>query len=436
MYGEKTCQKIKDAINNIRNKFGLNDKNMTAVTEARGNVKVSLTDMCHHLCLGHGLHNLVTVDGINSVPDTADLIKKFKNIFKALRYQASESQTDTKNIKAHLNFLLSMDRVVELIEIDESDPILDEEPDQASPSVLNSPEHIQTVQTATPTRWHIVLEMLESVMHFRNQEPINDMLRKIGQDEFKITQSEWILLNNIVKFLRSFREAVEIMSSQKTCTMNIALVFRSEIIDVLNTIQDDESLILLQLKSNMLANIDKRFPVTKTMVAAALLDTRFMSLNEINIYLEKINTTRTAFLAAYVKEIINYTPDTLNVPSSSSNGKNNISLLQKLSKKHSFNPCQDKDHPIDQECWRYIAAADPMEPKDGDLLAYWNSRKEAFPNLSVLAKALLCIPVTSTQSERVFSVAGLAFTAKRSRLNPIRVNKIIFIHDNYKACKM
>ncbi|CAK1591508.1 unnamed protein product [Parnassius mnemosyne] len=108
--------------------------------------------------------------------------------------------------------------------------------------------------------------------------------RKIGQEELRITQSEWILLENLVKFLRSFREAVEILSSQKTCTMNVALVFRSEIMDVLKLNQDDDALIMLSLKSNMMKKMSKRFPVTKPIVAAALLDNRFMSMTEIEFF--------------------------------------------------------------------------------------------------------------------------------------------------------
>lgn len=80
--------------------------------------------------------------------------------------------------------------------------------------------------------------------------------------------------------------AIEIITSQKTCTMNVALVFRSEITDILNTLQDDESLIMLRLKCNMLANINERFPINKVTVAAALLDCRFMSLKGVYTFLE------------------------------------------------------------------------------------------------------------------------------------------------------
>lgn len=408
--------------------------------------------MTHHLCLGHGLHNLVTVDGINSVPEIALLVQKCKKVVKAVRYRAPELHAEAEKVQQQLEFLEKIESVVETLESDESDlvPQVDlilenaeetENEGRALPSGSENYKNIPTIKTATPTRWHSILEMLESVIHICNREPINNMLRKIGQEELRITQSEWILLEDLVKFLRSFREIVEILSSQKACTMNVALVFLSEIKDVLRINQDDEALIMLRLKRNMMAKINKRFPVTKPIVAAALLDNRFMSLSEIDSYLENQNMTRTSFLSSYIREIININnePEALaeNVASTSTSNVIDTSLLHKLSRKHSMSSCQGiQGDPIEQECWRYIAGADPTEPKDGDLLSYWNNKKEAFPHLAALARALLCIPATSTPSERVFSVAGLTVTAKRSRLSSIRVNKIIFIHDNYKMCKM
>lgn len=59
-------------------------------------------------------------------------------------------------------------------------------------------------------------------------------------------------------------------------------MFRSEIVDVLNALQHDELLIMLRLKRNMLANIIERLPVTKEIVAAALLDNHFMSLKQVD----------------------------------------------------------------------------------------------------------------------------------------------------------
>jgi len=44
----------------------------------------------------------------------------------------------------------------------------------------------------------------------------------------------------------------------------------------------------------------------------------------------------------------------------------------------------------------------------------------------------LCIPATSTPSERCFSTAGLTVTEKRANLDPDTIEKLIFIKENIK----
>ena len=118
------------------------------------------------------------------------------------------------------------------------------------------------------------------------------------------------------------------------------------------------------------------------------------------------------------------------------NTSSSSSILSKLSKKHSASHGLEDDDPLDQECWRYLASAvGSTDINNEDLLSFWNEKKKDFPWLSTFARALLCVPATSTPSERVFSVAGMVLSAKRSRLSPQRVNKIIFIHDNYREFK-
>ena len=53
---------------------------------------------------------------------------------------------------------------------------------------------------------------------------------------------------------------------------------------------------------------------------------------------------------------------------------------------------------------------------DVNSLNWWKAHKHRFPRISILARKWLCVPASSTPSERVFSDCGLALTAKRSRL--------------------
>ncbi|CAG9792672.1 unnamed protein product [Diatraea saccharalis] len=432
--GKKTGAKIQETLNETKECFDLQEKVLHSVTDAGSNVKraISLAALDSHLCLGHALHNLVTVDGIGSVPELADLIKKCKKIVKTVRYRLPDLEREAE--KEQIQFLQSLERVSEHLEMDENEPIIDDEvSDSHSVSGLqtNSDEfgsinHVPSIKTSSPTRWHSMLAMLESLAHFCNRNPVNNLLAQVNQHDLKIYQQEWNLLEDLIRFLRKFREVVEMLSTQKTASLNLALVFRLEIRDILNSLSDEETLIMLSLKNKMLAKLDKRFPITDKIVVSALLDPRFISLSQIDSYLEQKNTTRAAFLAEYIKiqpNISNHSTMVATSPPAVLASTSNESILSKLSKKHSSSSTSSiltsvEFNEVDQECWRYLAAANASDVVDDDVLQYWRNKSKTFPHLSQLARAILAIPATSTPSERVFSIAGLTVTAKRSRLNP------------------
>ncbi|CAG4977728.1 unnamed protein product [Parnassius apollo] len=425
--GKKTGEKIQAILLDIKECFDLQEKVLHSVTDAGSNVKraISLAALDSHLCLGHGLHNLIV---------------------KTVRYRLPELERAAE--KEQIEFLHSLERVSEHLEMDENEPIIDDEGSefnsvsglQTSDEFCNM-NHVPSIKTSSPTRWHSMLAMLESLAHFCNRNPVNRMLSQISQHDLKIYQQEWNLLEDLIRFLREFREVVEMLSTQKTASLNLALVFHLEIRDILNSLSDEETLIMLTLKNNMLAKLDKRFPITDKIVVAALLDPRFINLSQIDTYLEQKNTTRAAFLAEYIKIHISGESTTMaTLAPAVITSFSNDSVLSKLSKKHSCSGTSSiltstECNEADQECWMYLAAANACDVKDDDILNYWQNKKKTFPLLSELARIMLAIPATSTPSERVFSIAGLTVTVKRSRLSPVRVNKIIFINDNYTLCK-
>ena len=72
------------------------------------------------------------------------------------------------------------------------------------------------------------------------------------------------------------------------------------------------------------------------------------------------------------------------------------------------------------------------QKKETPLLTWWKSQKVNFPCLFQTVRALLATPATSVPSERIFSEAGYVARARRSRILPENLNKIIFIKKNMK----
>lgn len=67
-----------------------------------------------------------------------------------------------------------------------------------------------------------------------------------------------------------------------------------------------------------------------------------------------------------------------------------------------------------------------------DPLIWWKAHEAAFPYLSALSKIMLAIPSSSSVTEHHFSEAGYLVNKKKANLDPLTVEKVMFIHDNFK----
>lgn len=71
----------------------------------------------------------------------------------------------------------------------------------------------------------------------------------------------------------------------------------------------------------------------------------------------------------------------------------------------------------------------PTMTDDQDLLGWWKTNSSVYPKLAQLARQVLCVPASSSSSERVFSEAGRTIEERRTRLSPSSVNALLFLHD-------
>ncbi|KAM3842535.1 E3 SUMO-protein ligase ZBED1-like [Diretmus argenteus] len=72
----------------------------------------------------------------------------------------------------------------------------------------------------------------------------------------------------------------------------------------------------------------------------------------------------------------------------------------------------------------------PLSKKENPL-SWWKTNAARYPTLAKLAKSLLCIPATSTPSERLFSAAGNIASKRRASLSSEHVDMLTFLHCNH-----
>lgn len=74
--------------------------------------------------------------------------------------------------------------------------------------------------------------------------------------------------------------------------------------------------------------------------------------------------------------------------------------------------------------------AESVLQRSSNPLAYWQVNEARFPALAKAARAYLCSPCTSVDSERLFSTAANIIDEKRSRLTPRNAEMLIMIKRN------
>lgn len=106
---------ILEEVHSVTEHFSIPLKNNFVVTDQGSNVKKSIRigQLNSHFCLGHGLHNLLTVDGYDSVPELKKIILKSRKIVKTLRYKTNQVSSEADAIQKEI--LSRIDNLDELL---------------------------------------------------------------------------------------------------------------------------------------------------------------------------------------------------------------------------------------------------------------------------------------------------------------------------------
>ncbi|CAG4952996.1 unnamed protein product [Parnassius apollo] len=403
-----TGQTIRDEIMEVLRSFKIDQKEIYLVTDAGSNMKraANLLAFNNHLCIGHGVHNLINVNGIENTREISKILTKCKRLVKHVRYRAPRVEAAASSNQQQM--LSSIEEFAEHLENadstdSESETTETPERDSSSRQCLQPPP---TIKTSTSTRWHSILMMLKSICNDANRQPINTLLNEIGRYDLVLHDTEYETIQALIKFLENFKKIVDVLSSETQPTMNLVLVFRSEVKRLLEESNDDEPLVIARLKNNMLEGLESRFPLTDVVVAATLLDCRFHAIHEIDEFMQKREVTKVSFLSTMVRsrlttedirqnEVIDYAKAG---PTSSASSSN---FLLDLARKHSSTQ-RDSGSDVENECWKYFSTACPedLEPYGGNVLQYWKDRKTSMPSLDPTPETSELLPVKWTPVEK------------------------------------
>ena len=92
------------------------------------------------------------------------------------------------------------------------------------------------------------------------------------------------------------------------------------------------------------------------------------------------------------------------------------------------------DKAIEDELAQYFT--DKVAACDCHPLHWWKQNEFRFPHLAKVVRSILCIPATSTPSERLFSTAGLMVTKLMNCLKSDFVDALLFLNKNSQYLSM
>lgn len=293
------------------------------------------------------------------------------------------------------------------------------------------------------TRWNSELFMLERAVDLRPSlvAVIADrsIFNKKAAQKIEISESEWNLMDSLVKVLKPFELATVVLSSDSEITISKVRPIIHKIITKHMKFNDDDSKLIKRFKSTVSDDLKKRFnfdeieeseqkDITVSHIAS-FLDPRFKSMK-----FEESHSVRQA-----VKDKVEHLYQRARQDSTLSNSEScgNQSSRDELKKKIGFTAMDllledddDSDGNLspNDEFQRYVAEKEVNHNLSAN--TWWREHEKIYPILAKLAKKYLAVPATSTSSERVFSSAGNIVRPSRSCLSSEMVSALVFLHQN------
>ena len=295
---------------------------------------------------------------------------------------------------------------------------------------LGSPKH--KLLKDVETRWNSTYDMVERVME--QQEPICATLIEQKRLDLLPKDTEFHLLEEVLKVLKPFKDITVQVSGENYVTISSILPLLDFVSQNTLKVTETDSLAIQKMKQEMTKNLESRYkdPVIQALLKlSSFVDPRFKSLPFLDEEeAEYVHDDALLEMMKYIspdpeveEETTSNEPEEIEPPPKKAKtaigkllggvygksiGKKRMSIREKAEK----------------ELRRYLE--EPVLDIDDNVLEWWKKNHTLFPSISVTARQLMCIPATSTPSERLFSKAGNIITKKRASLDPENASLCLF----------
>lgn len=397
-----TAENIAEELTSICNRWKILEKIFCVVTDNAANMTSAIKKhmkLRHLPCFGHTL-NLVVQESKRNAKEVFEVKDKVKKIVNFFHHSVKASDKLSQLQQQHGV------RVKKLI---------------------------QDVET----RWNSTYYMLE---RFAEQsDVVTTALCFLGKNELCLSSEDLLLIKKAISVLEYFDEATKELSAEKFTSISKVLPIIRGLQDSLQSIDDDMNVqavgtfsLCQELRKQMKASfaaVEGIFYIG----AATILDPRF----------KKLPFSDSSNVKAIEERLLNLLRSKYANESTESSAspvqQNDHESTVKLGRKSIWNSFDAKAEKTTQEVSRPSTEAiiemrryfeEPRISRNEDPLTWWKKKSPFFPNLSQMAREMLCTPASSVPSERLFSKAGELISQRRSNLKDKNVNMILFLNKN------
>lgn len=272
---------------------------------------------------------------------------------------------------------------------------------------------------------------------------------------------DWDKARHMVKFLKSFYDSTLAFSSSIKVTSNGCYNEICKIQSSVNTMSFNQDYDLREMASAMVAKFDKYWEgmekINKILIVAGVLDPRRkMVFTKYSFELIYGNgnpkcTQMSDMVMDILRRLFRVYQDrytNLNLQSSSVGGDENVIpatqnsqdmdvdsiddhfLRFMVAKKTTSEVLNELDRYLKEEL--FVATANELG-LPFDILSWWKTNSSKYPVMSLMAREVLAVPVSSVASESAFSTGSRVLDQYRSCLTPDMVETLVLTQDWLRA---
>lgn len=287
------------------------------------------------------------------------------------------------------------------------------------------------------TRWNSIYDMFERLMKLR--WPVvavlsdRSFVKAADAKELDMGEENWQLMKDLLPVLQPLQIVTALLSAEKMPSSSTVYPLIVKLLTLQLVVKPSDTLTIQTFKNDLRSALVDRFQLddpstpNNPFIVASVLDPATKNLDMFDVEFRKkaYDNVRKMF-SSKIENTSNQPP--IQLPSTPTSVATMPPLKDSRSATLSFLGLPITiDVPDISQFDRYLST-----PASGDVdpLVWWSENSKIFPSVASIAARYLAIPATSVMSERQFSAAGRLVTKMRTRLDPKRVDTIMFLYKN------